>query len=157
MVWSLECRAGSKKYKQLKDLFENEPVPDVHDIPLAYRTYASGLLLGIFGTCEGEDEERHGRGTVTRREVRAAGGIRGLYSYARRQDGTNKRRWLRMAQLREMSYGCRSYVLGVLLQCGIWHQGSSCVCTRRITRDEFELNCALPFAQYIEPTEVKED
>lgn len=54
-----------------------------------------------------------------------------------------------MAQLREMSYGCRSYVLGVQLQGE--HQDSSqedgIGCP--ISRDEFELNCALPFANAV--------
>ena len=72
--------------------FATRPDPDVHDIPLAYRTFAAALLLGMFGSCEGKNP------AFTLREVRAAGGIRGLYSYARlQQQEEEKKKWLRMA------------------------------------------------------------
>ena len=65
------------------EFFAQIPVPDVHDIPFAYQTYAASLLLGVFGKCKGEDEDRPDKCTVTRRELRAVAGIRGMYSYAR--------------------------------------------------------------------------
>ena len=59
MVRSLE-EAGQKDSTKLSDeeFLKRIPVPDVHDIPDAYQTYAASLLLGVFGKCVGEDEKR---------------------------------------------------------------------------------------------------
>ena len=66
--------------------------------------------------------------------MRATGGICGLYSYARRKGSG---RHLLKAKVRELTYGCRSYVLGAHLQGLDWW--------------EYEVDCALPFAERQEP------
>ena len=77
---------------ELRGLFVAHLVESPTLAPLLRRTYAASLLLGIFpvDNCAGKGGKSvPGTFTaanyiVTRREVRAAGGIRGLYSFARR-------------------------------------------------------------------------
>ena len=104
------------------------PAPDYFDIPSAYCTYAAGLMLGMH-----QD--------VGIREVWAAGGLVGMYSFARRMPGIGSDSYEReiatlFAMLREATYGCRSAKMGVVLLHYIPHA----------LHDDYRTFCTLPWS-----------
>ena len=82
------------------------PAPAYWDIPRGYWTYAAGLMLGMY-------RDEAGPARVGVRELWGAAGLRGFYSYVRK-NGQPEIMML-FAMLREAVYGCRSTRLGVKL------------------------------------------
>ena len=80
------------------------PAPDYYDIPKGYYNFASGMLLGFYEN-------------VGVRELWAAGGLIGMYSFARRVPSIESQRDFAVifAMLREAAWGCRSKKLGIRL------------------------------------------
>ena len=106
------------------DAYEDAtPAPAYWDIPKGYNTYAAGLLLRMYRDKDAIDKtptetkekvNKNGTVKVGVREVWAAGGVVGMYSFVRRT--VQPERMILFAMLREAVYGCRSTHLGVVLQ-----------------------------------------
>ena len=132
------CKAGLEEMEWPRFLDEIKsnfgPAPDYYDIPRGYYTYAAGLLLGMYKN-------------VGVRELWAAGGLIGMYSFARRVPSIDSKRDVAviLAMLREATFGCRSRKLGVRLLHLLpakYHQDYVALCTlpwskaERITQEK---------------------
>ena len=122
---------------------DTTPAPAYWDIPKGYNTYAAGLLLRMYRDNDAINNAPtkvkklvHENGTVKVgvREVWAAGGAVGMYSFVRRT--VRPERMTLFAMLREAVYGCRSTHLGIVLHHAIdfdYH-------------DDFTAFCSMPFS-----------